>query len=33
MIYEGTLRETFKKWGRFEDIEVYGILKSDYDKE
>lgn len=33
MIHEGTLREAFKKWSRFEDMEVYGILKSDYDEE
>ena len=32
MIHEGTLREAFKKWGRFEDMEVYGILKSEKSK-
>ena len=30
MKYEGTLRQAFKKWGKFEDIELYGILRSEY---
>ncbi len=30
MKHEGTLRQAFKKWGKFEDIEVYGILRSEY---
>jgi len=30
MKHEGTLREAFKKWGKFEDLECYGILKSEY---
>lgn len=29
MSYEGTLREDTVKWGRFEDLELYGLLKSD----
>ena len=32
MKYEGTLREAFEKWGKFEDVECYGILKSECDK-
>ena len=31
MQYEGRLRQNIKKWGKFEDMEVYGILKGDYD--
>ena len=31
MTYEGCLREHVKKGSRFEDIECYGILKSDYE--
>lgn len=30
MKHEGTLREAFKKWGKFEDLEYYGILRSEY---
>jgi len=30
MQYEGCLRQDVKKWGRFEDMQLYGILKSDY---
>jgi [ribosomal protein S5]-alanine N-acetyltransferase len=30
MQHEGYLRQAMKKWGVFEDIEVYAILKSDY---
>ena len=30
MTYEGCLRQHVKKWGRFEDMEYYGILKSEY---
>jgi len=30
MKHEGTLRETFKKWGKFEDLGVYGILINEY---
>ena len=29
MKHEGTLRQHIKKWDKFEDIELYGILKSD----
>ena len=30
MRYEGTLREAFKKSGRFENVECYGILRDEY---
>lgn len=30
MQYEGTLRNDIKKWGKFEDIKIYGILRSEY---
>lgn len=33
MTYEGTLREHVQKWGVFEDIKVYGILRSEYGAE
>ncbi|QTA82778.1 GNAT domain-containing protein [Desulfonema limicola] len=29
MKYEGFLRQAIKKWGKFEDSVVYGVLKSD----
>lgn len=29
MKYEGRLRQAFKKWGKFEDWEVYSILKGE----
>jgi RimJ/RimL family protein N-acetyltransferase len=29
MTYEGTLRQHVKKWDRYEDLAVYGILRSD----
>ena len=32
MKYEGTLRHNIKKWGQFEDIAYYGILRSEYNK-
>jgi RimJ/RimL family protein N-acetyltransferase len=31
MRHEGQLRQHVKKWDIFEDLEVYGILKSDYE--
>ena len=31
MQYEGCLRQHIKKWDNFEDMIVYGMLKSDYD--
>lgn len=31
MIYEGCLRQHYCKWGVFEDVALYGILRSDYD--
>lgn len=30
MRQEGQLRQHLKKWGQFEDIEVYGILRSEW---
>ncbi len=30
MKYEGTMREAIQKWGRFEDMVCYAILKSEY---
>jgi ribosomal-protein-alanine N-acetyltransferase len=30
MQYEGILRNDIKKWGKFEDIKIYGILRSEY---
>ncbi len=30
MKYEGTMREAIKKWGRFEDMVCYAILRSEY---
>jgi ribosomal-protein-alanine N-acetyltransferase len=30
MKHEGSLRQHMKKWGKFEDIESYGILRSEY---
>ena len=30
MKHEGTSREAVKKWERFEDLEAYGILRSEY---
>jgi ribosomal-protein-alanine N-acetyltransferase len=30
MKHEGCLRQHFKKWGNFVDLELYGILKSEY---
>ena len=32
MRYEGCFRQHVKKWDNFEDIMVYGILKSDFDQ-
>ena len=30
MVYEGRLRQHVKKWGAFEDLEFYGIVKSQW---
>ncbi len=30
MVHEGCLRQHIQKWGIFEDLELYGLLKSDY---
>jgi RimJ/RimL family protein N-acetyltransferase len=32
MIHEGTRREHVRKWSVYEDIELRGILKSDWKK-
>jgi ribosomal-protein-alanine N-acetyltransferase len=29
MVYEGRLRRHVKKWGKYEDLELYGILKDE----
>jgi RimJ/RimL family protein N-acetyltransferase len=31
MKYEGLFREHVRKWGKFEDLKSYGLLKKDYD--
>jgi len=30
MTHEGHLRQDRKRWDKFEDMELYGILKSEY---
>jgi len=30
MVHEGRLRKHVRKWGQFEDLEVYGILRKEY---
>ena len=30
MTYKGSLRQHVKKWGQYEDMEYYGILKSEF---
>ena len=32
MKHEGCQRQAYKKWGKFEDFELYGILRSEYEK-
>ncbi|MCP4703417.1 MAG: GNAT family N-acetyltransferase [candidate division Zixibacteria bacterium] len=32
MSYEGCCHQHVKRWGEFQDIKLYGILKSDYEK-
>ena len=32
MKHEGCQRQAYKKWGQFEDFELYGILRSEYEK-
>jgi ribosomal-protein-alanine N-acetyltransferase len=32
MLHEGCLRQHIKKWNEFEDIVMYGLLKTDYEK-
>lgn len=31
MRYEGLMRQHFKKWGQFEDILAYGLLREEFD--
>jgi RimJ/RimL family protein N-acetyltransferase len=31
MQHEGKLRQHVRKWEVFEDLEIYGLLKSDYE--
>ncbi|MDW8316579.1 MAG: GNAT family N-acetyltransferase [Anaerolineae bacterium] len=33
MQYEGTLRQHIKKWDRYEDVKVYGILRGEWNRE
>lgn len=30
MLYEGCVRDGIKKWGRFDDLVLYGMVKSDH---
>lgn len=30
LFYEGTLKEDVLRWGSYEDVDVYGLLKKDY---
>lgn len=32
MEYEGNCRQHVKRWGEYQDINIYGILRSDYEK-
>jgi ribosomal-protein-alanine N-acetyltransferase len=32
MKHEGCQRQAYKKWGKFEDFELYGIIRSDYEE-
>jgi RimJ/RimL family protein N-acetyltransferase len=31
MLHEGKLRRHIKKWGRYEDLEIFGILREEDD--
>ena len=33
MAYEGCFRKHLKKWGVFEDLAYYGIIRADYDSQ
>lgn len=33
MRYEGTLRQKVRKWGRFEDVVMYGLLAAEWRQE
>lgn len=28
--YEGTLKEDILRWKKYEDVDIYGVLKRDY---
>jgi hypothetical protein len=30
MRHEGSMRQHFRKWGPFEDLEILGILRDEY---
>lgn len=30
LIYEGTLKQDVLRWNQYEDVDVYGLIKSDY---
>lgn len=30
MTYEGTLKQDVLKWGTYEDVDIYGVLKDSY---
>ncbi|MRH45093.1 GNAT family N-acetyltransferase [Aquibacillus halophilus] len=32
MSYEGTLKQDIIKWGEYQDVDIYGLLQSDYQK-
>lgn len=31
LVHEGRLRESVVKWGKFEDVDIYGALKKDFE--
>ena len=33
MVYEGCLRQHVQRWGVFEDLKIYAILKSEYESQ
>lgn len=33
MVYEGRLRKHVRKWGQFEDLELYGMLREEHARE
>ena len=32
MVLEGTLRQDTVKWGKYEDLHAYGLLRNDWDQ-